>query len=82
MFAFSHSSTDINKTTKSSSQFNARTYYNPVKQDKNNEKKIIEYKEVWVYGKSLEQCMGKKKELNEFVLKCRNGYKKTVPVYK
>ncbi len=43
--------------------------------------KIIGYKEIWVPGKAIEQCVGIDRELNEHVLRCRNGYKKKVPIY-
>lgn len=39
------------------------------------------YEVIWVPGKPLEECLGPSKELNENVLRCRNGYNKKVPVY-
>lgn len=39
------------------------------------------YETIWVPGKPLEECLGPSKELNENVLRCRNGYNKKVPVY-
>lgn len=36
--------------------------------------------DVWVPGKPLDQCLGPDKELNEDVLRCRNGYYKTIVV--
>lgn len=44
-------------------------------------KRIIGYREEWVPGKPIEECIGPDKELNENVLRCRHGYKRRVPIY-
>ncbi|WP_435101064.1 hypothetical protein [Arhodomonas sp. AD133] len=44
-------------------------------------KRIIGYREEWVPGKPMEECIGPDKELNENVLRCRHGYKRRVPIY-
>ena len=38
------------------------------------------YTTVWIPGRPLSECMGRNKELNENVLRCRNGYEKRVRV--
>ena len=41
-----------------------------------------EYRRIWIPGKSLQECLGNNKELNESVRKCRSGYYTTVKVKK
>lgn len=43
--------------------------------------KIIGYREEWVPGRPIEQCVGADRELNTNVLRCRNGYKHQVPIF-
>lgn len=42
---------------------------------------VVGYKQIWVSGRELKECMGNSNELNEAVLKCRNGYYRQVPVW-
>ena len=44
-------------------------------------KQIVGYQEEWVPGRPIEDCVGPDNELNENVLRCRNGYKRRVPIY-
>lgn len=43
--------------------------------------RILGYREEWVPGRPIEECVGADKELNEDVLRCRHGYSRKVPVY-
>lgn len=36
-------------------------------------------KTVWIAGKSLKECMGAKRVINEETFKCRNGYFEEMP---
>jgi hypothetical protein len=42
---------------------------------------IVGYRKEWVPGRPLAQCLGPDKELNENVLRCRNGYFRQEPIY-
>lgn len=42
---------------------------------------VVGYRDKWVPGRPLEECFGPDKELNENVLRCRNGYSRKVPIY-
>lgn len=46
-----------------------------------NDGEIVGWKEVHVPGKPFKECLGPDKNLNEEVLRCRNGYTRRVPVY-
>ena len=43
---------------------------------------LVGYRDEWVPGKPLEQCVGEDKELNENVMRCRSGYNRRVPIYR
>lgn len=60
---------------------NAGDIYQKIITAQNKPKRIIGYREEWVPGRPIEQCVGADKELNENVLRCRNGYKHKVPIY-
>lgn len=44
-------------------------------------RRIISYRKEYVPGKPLSKCLGRNKELNASVLRCRHGYEKKIPVY-
>lgn len=44
-------------------------------------RQIVGYREQRVPGRPLEECLGRDKELNEDVLRCRNGYTEKVPIW-
>lgn len=42
---------------------------------------VVGYRQIWVEGRELKECMGNANELNEAVMKCRDGYYRQVPVW-
>jgi len=44
-------------------------------------KRVIGYDEQWVPGRPLKECLGPDNEINNNVIRCRNGYMKKVPIY-
>lgn len=44
-------------------------------------RRIVGYREQRVPGRPLAECLGRDKELNEDVLRCRNGYTEKVPIW-
>lgn len=46
-----------------------------------NDHEVVGWKEVHIPGKPFKECLGPDKNLNEEVLRCRNGYTRRVPVY-
>ncbi|MDS4071399.1 MAG: hypothetical protein RKO24_17440 [Candidatus Competibacter sp.] len=47
--------------------------------------KIVKYQEIQILGKSWEECVKEhgrgRNELNEKVVRCKNGYKELIPIY-
>ncbi len=43
---------------------------------------IASYETIWAKGRSLDECMGPEKMMDENTVKCRSGYYEKVPVYK
>lgn len=44
-------------------------------------RRIIGYREEWVAGRPLEECLGSDRELNENVMRCRHGYTRKFPIF-
>jgi hypothetical protein len=44
--------------------------------------RVVGYREEYVPGRPLEVCVGPDRELNEAVLRCRNGYTRKIPIYR
>ncbi len=61
--------------------FNAGDIYKKIITEPDKSRRVIGYREEWVPGRPIEQCVGADKELNENVLRCRNGYMHKVPVF-
>ena len=43
--------------------------------------RLLGYRDVHVPGRPLKDCVGTDRELNEEVLRCRNGYTERVPIF-
>jgi hypothetical protein len=74
------SATEITRSNVPLNTYSIRAPVLP-KPAKPREIRVIGYREEWVPGRPMEQCVGADRELNMNVLRCREGYKLRVPVF-